>query len=373
MISSSHKLRGSRLKYLILLTAVIFLANQTYALTTEVKGFVGLDILKFYKTESSTPTLQTGIGTLDLKFYAYHDNISFKLKLDLDDSEMNEAYNLFEEANATYRITDSFKITAGKGLVPFNQKRYGIVESAYLDGGSPLGGINSWRDPDNKILIILTNGSYKQGYMNHFTFYGESKQIERNSDGSLKISVDKNGYESLNYKTTKDFQTKDQRGFANKLEFFLGKLTVYGSGIYYYNDAYPMDSWALDAGGRYVTPELEIWLETLYGFYSTHSAAKYPAFKQYEKLIQLGMEKRLNQNFFIGTNIEGMLVKKHTWQSQMDDHRQMKLEIGPKYLIRENAFVTFGIVGEKKKTYRNSVYKSTKHLLGTALKLSFWY
>jgi len=57
----------------------------------------------------------------------------------------------------------------------------------------------------------------------------------------------------------------------------------------------------------------------------------------------------------------------------MEDHRQMKLEIGPKYLIRENAFLTFGVVGEKKKIYQNSAYKETKHLLGTALKLSFWY
>jgi len=354
----------------------VLLSNQTYALTTEIKGFVGLDILKLYKKESSEPTLQTGIGTLDLKFYAYHDNISFKLKLDLDDSEMGEAYNLFEEANATYRITDNFKITAGKGLVPFNQKRYGIIESPYMDGGSPIGGKNSWRDPDNKILIILTNGSFKNGYMNHFTFYGESKQIEKNSNGSPKIITkieNDREYQSLSYKTTKDFQTKDQRGVANKLEFFLGKLTIYGSGIYYYNDVYPMDSWALDTGGRYVTPELEIWFETLYGFYSTHSLANYAAFKQYEKLIQIGMEKRLNQSFFIGTNLEGMLVKKHTWSSQMDEYRQMKLEIGPKYLIRENAFVTFGVVGEKQKVYRNSVYRETKHLLGTALKLSFWY
>jgi hypothetical protein len=357
------------MKQIFILLSLLLSAN-VFALTSEFKGFIALNLLKVQKEEKKDTLLETGIGTVDLKFYAQHGDLSSKIKLDLDDKNLDEAYNLFEEAIVTYTINDFIAITAGKGLVPFHQKHYGILESSYIDGGSPLGANNSWRDQDNKLLTILKIGSYSQGLINRFTFYGENKQIIKDSNNKpILDSQDK-----LQYADSKSFKTSDEKGFSNKLEVFFNNLALYISGIHYSNNVAPRSRYALDVGGRYKTKELEIWAEYMYGLWATHQGHQYAAYKKYEHFIQLGAEFYINDLINWIINSEVVLVDDIDWDTTTkDETNNCKLETGIKFKIRKNSFFTVGILGERKDSWQNKVKQPTRKLAKLGFNLALWF
>lgn len=359
----------------IFLLFVLFIStffNKTHAVSADVKGFIALDALKVVKRANKDTSFEAGLGALDLKIYATHENLTAKLKLDLDDSSIDEAYNIFEEANASYRFYDWLKFTAGKGQVPFHQKHWGVIEGAYVDGGSVLGSENSWRDQDNKIISLLQFGSKSRGFINSFTFYGDSQQIQKNREGQPE--VDTSGSRPLfKTKRAQNFRTDDERGFANKLEFFVDDLTVYAAFIHYYNDVYPDESYAWDIGGRYKTKTMEIWFEAMHGFFSTHQNAKYVSRRQYENFFQLGSEWYINKLINVLCNFEFIRVNDNTWNWIKERDNNYKIDAGTKFKLKPNAFITLGALAEKKHSWVGSDKKSKDQAFEMATKFSFWF
>lgn len=357
------------LKSLVLLTLALT-SPKLFAFSAELRGFIALDMIGIEKIDSEKVDGTMGLGALDLKIYATHEDFTAKIKLDLDDSNLTKAYNLYEEANVTYRASDDLKITAGKAKVPFHRMRYGVTESSYIDSGSLLGLDHSWRDVDQKILVTATYGSYKKNYFAHFTIYGNTEEFEKNRDGTLKYNFDSrfNSYE-LSKRPSNAFHFRDELGAATKFEyFFTRELEMSGSAIYYKSD-WSEPSWGLDYGGRYRVGQHELWWESTYAVYRTHPFDRYSSFYQTELYFGLGGEYRFNPKWAALFNLETMMVNNWAWGPQAIDPRDndgaggttnqktesalyendnYKAEIGAKYYFQKSAFMTLGFMYEKK-------------------------
>ncbi|PIP96236.1 MAG: hypothetical protein COW00_19945 [Bdellovibrio sp. CG12_big_fil_rev_8_21_14_0_65_39_13] len=357
---------------------------NAFALNAEVKGFLALDLLRVSKVKNRSQSVETGIGVLDLKIYGNQDNIFARFKLDLDDSKLGEPYNIFEEATATYRFRDNMMITAGKGVVPFHRLHWGVIENTYIDGGSVIGTENSWRDVDQKIILSFRLGEFKSGWINHTTFWGESKAVSRDRDGAL--TYDSN--DALTFTNAKTFKTDEERGFANKLEFFPNNaLSLSVGAIYYKADIAPDQSYAFDTGAKYRTSEWELWTEYMYGVKTTNASDKYATREKAEHFLQFGAEKTVNQLINVLVDIEGIMVKdlRHsdrgpTGKLRFNDGKtyktnNAKIESGVKFKISKAAFVTVGALFEKQWQKIDEVdsSKSPLHAYEFATKLSFWF
>ncbi|GAB4012239.1 MAG: hypothetical protein Fur0010_07890 [Bdellovibrio sp.] len=366
---------------LILLVFTIFCA-KAIALDAEVKGFLALDLFKISKIENRNQSVETGIGVLDLKVYGNQDNIYARFKLDLDNSKLGEPYNIFEEATATYRYTETTQITAGKGVVPFHRLHWGVIENTYIDGGSVIGSENAWRDVDRKIILSVRLGDFRRGWMNHITFWGESKAVSRDRDGQLLFDSN----DALIFTNAKTVKTDEERGLANKLEIFPdNNWSLSLAGIYYKSDLVPDESYAFDTGAKFRNQMWELWFEYMYGLKTTHYADKYASKRKNEHFVQFGVERKINNLINILFDIEGVWVKdlRHdnrgaTNKLRFNDGRtyetnNAKFEAGVKFNISKAAFVTVGGLIEKQWQTVESVERSPIHAYETATKLSFWF
>ncbi len=355
---------------LALLLTVLLTSPSLWALDAEIKGFIALDLLGIEKIDSKKLDATSGLGALDLKVYATHQDFTAKIKLDLDDSNLGSGYNLYEEANVTYRASSDLKIIAGKGKVPFHRMRYGVTESSYIDSGSLLGSDHSWRDVDQKIVVTASYGSFKKKYFIHTTIYGNSEEFEKNIDGTIKANFNSrfNSYE-LSKRPSNSFHIRDELGLASKLEYFFTRQLEMSAAAIYYKSQWQKPSWAVDYGGRYRVGEHEIWWESEYALYRTHPFDRYASFYQTELYFGVGAEYRLNSKWALLTNWEAMIVNNWAWPDQpinpldnngtggftnqktenaLYENDNYKAELGLKYYFQKSAFVTLGFMYEKK-------------------------
>ncbi|MGB0452156.1 MAG: hypothetical protein ACPGJV_00465 [Bacteriovoracaceae bacterium] len=370
-----------------LIVVLSFTSVQTFAFDSKFKGFIALDLLNAKKEKNEVQQLSTGIGTFDLKFYAKHDKTSMKIKLDLDDSDIGSKYKIFEEAQMSYNITKELRLLGGKGKVRFHQMRYGVINSHYVDGGSILGTNHSFRDQDNKILVGLRFGSYSKGFLNHFTLYGESEIPKLDRDDNVEVS-DSGVVETVN---TKTFSTDQQRGIANKLEWFMSKETKMSFALlYFYADYRPKETYAADWAGTYKKSGLEVFWEYSYAQVSTHPYDKYSTKDQDEHIAQIGFEKYLTDKWNLLASMDYAFVdsQRHTQQlangkpSRNDGYQYetttYKFGVGTKYKMSKSSFITIGTEFEAQDNVATDtagveVSDENLHAYLVGADLAFWF
>ncbi|MEI8347217.1 MAG: hypothetical protein WCG27_07105 [Pseudomonadota bacterium] len=374
------------------LLATVFVALLTglsaFAFDTQVKGFLALDLMNVRAIEyqRAAPDVTAGVGAFDLKFFAEQERLTLKIKLDLDGTELNY-YNIFEEVTARYRLTDMVSFEAGKGVIYFHQKHWGVLEASYYDSGSILGANNSWRDQDNKLLTVINFGSYQQRFINHFTFYGSSSAPNRNPDGTLIYNTDG----TKKYFNQKSFRSKYERGFADQIEFFPTKeLSLAIGGVHYWSQVNPQRSWALDTNGEYKSDLWQFWWEYLYGFTSQdEDAASYARPLQWEQVAQIGAEYSINELYSALLDIEGCWAHGAEYphkitangKTTIDANRRgqsskvtnYKVDLGTKIKLYPSAFMTLGVAGELKNMRESDRPDKTIRAAEAAAKLSWWF
>lgn len=381
--------------------ALYAISTCSYSIETEVKGFIALDTLALEKQDGRSQTVETGIGVLDIKLYARQDDFQTKIKLDLD-GNLGDKNNLFEEATVAYRPIYDLRLMFGKGKVPFHQMQYGVLESSYTDGGSLLGTTHSFRDQDRKIIVTARYGSYKTGFFNHFTFYGNSAQPDRLREDDTKLFL-KKSFDEITYRNEKVFNTKFEKGFANKFEYhpFRGlKLAV--AGLYFSRDIDPDADYAFDFSMKYDVAQTQFYFEVVYAYLSKHPNDKYTARRQNELFFQTGGEYRLTSTWALGVNIEAIFVnsQRHDLndypatvsgctdntdpdcygfgQSFFNDGSRRetnnaKIELGSKHKLNRSLLFTVGTVFERRWDWVNGIETSKRDAYQLGSALSFWF
>ncbi|WP_127716088.1 hypothetical protein [Halobacteriovorax sp. HLS] len=264
------------------------LSFNSFALDTEVKGFVALNTLTFEKVDHREQTLKMGIGTIDLKFYFNHEDFGAKIKLDLD-GRLEESNNLYEEALITWNPQRDWKFSMGKGKIRFHQMSYGILESHYGDGGSILGTTHGLRDQDRKIMTEVAYGGYKKGFRNYFSIYADAAQpsATNNNVGYTTDNPTDPGKGNLVYSSEKEIDTKQDWGISNKFEFYPRRgFTVGIGGLYRDRDIDYNENWALDFSGKYKSGDWEIIWEYVYAYVSNNPNDRFAVEHQHEQLGQ---------------------------------------------------------------------------------------
>lgn len=377
------------LKILVISAALLAPTTTLLAFDATVKGFIALDMLVLKKEESRDSEVETGIGTIDLKVYATHDDFSAKIKLDLDDSSIGDAYNIFEEATVSYKFMPDHQLLMGKGKVPFHQMHWGVVSSSFIDGGAELTPDHSLYDLDNRLLLSWRYGGFTRGFFNYLTYFGTSQSVSKDSGGEPYVTRStRNGLTrySLSYRNEKTFSSKDEVGVANQFEWFFNRqLSAQVAGMYYYNDINPKNSWAFDLATTYSSRELEVWAEYVTAFTSTHYAAKYATERKYEHLFQLGAEYYLTELYNVLANAEAAFVNNQHHAAQPGDvgefndgkrvHTQtFKLEAGIKIKLQKSAYVTVGAQAERQdQQIKADDIDTTKHAFMLKSGFSFWF
>jgi hypothetical protein len=331
--------------------------TPSWAQEITTRGFIALDLFSFEKAESQRAEHETGIGTLDLKLYAQKDDLSAKIKLDLD-GDLSDRHSIFEETLVFYRLSPDWNITFGKGKVPFHQMHWGVIVNSYVDGGSVLGAENSIRDFDEQILLSIRYGQFSRGFFNHFTIFGDPQQVRRNSeaDPCFEPSCSSSG-SSFEVQDLRSFSLEYQRGISNQFEYFITReIEASFSLLWFKRDLDPNDNYGAALALRYRRPDFELWSELTSGQFSKSQYLRFSAKRQVEHWFQIGMEKRLSEKNSILMNVEGQWIDKET-QKVAGSSRQTginekyftkKIELGTKHYLSRSAFITLGILLEHK-------------------------
>lgn len=403
----------------LLFTLVLVLAClpvSSNALETSLKGFIALDALNFEKISGQDGGAVIGIGVLDLKIFAEQDNMTAAIKLDLD-GKLEKENNIFEEAYATYRGKDNWRMSLGKGVVRFQNLHWGAVENSYLDGGSILGTENNWRKVSRKAFMAFSYGGRSQGFIDQFTFWGDSDEFDYDQNGKLQyITTSASGAGNSGKKNITGykveqvtaFNTSKQVGFANKLELFATDAWKFTAGQIAYKSEFADDvSWAVDFGGNYETSAMEAWIDLLYGFTNKLPYEAYSTKAKTEYFYQLGAEYYLDEKWSVVGNTEGVYVKdhQHTYTEftetrdgftniytptadQRDRSDQTvtsftyKVEAAVKYKLTKTSHITTGGMFEKKIAERNGVsdltfirgtYNANQEAYKMSSAISFWF
>lgn len=359
----------------VLAIFAIIVPNSGFSLdlNTQIKGFIALDLLD-YKKQSDRPSnsLETGIGVLSIKTKTTYDKANAVIKLDLDSRHLENTYNLFEEAYVSFKFNPLWQIKSGKGLVPFHQKHYGVIQPIYVDGGSVLGTQHAWRDIDRRVLTSLKIGNSKMPFTNHITVFGSSERINFNSDDKPVVENFK-----LVASSSRTYDFKDQIGIANKLEInLLAPLNLSVGTVYSQNKAHPKASYAFNATSRYRGAKTELWTELVYGKTSTHEFAPYSTKDKRETLWQFGVEYAALENTALLSNLEAALVKDQQYDSSVNQANNYKVEVGVKYQMDTKTEVTLGsLVETQSLTSVVSTKKTSKqrNVFEHGLKLSIWF
>ena len=297
-----------------ILVLLLTLSSTTFALDSEVKGFIALNTLTYQDVDNRDSSLDMGIGTIDLKFYFNHEDFGAKIKLDLD-GRLEESNNLYEEAMLTWRPIRNWRFGFGKGKVRIHQMSFGVLESHYIDGGSLLGTKHSFRDQDRKMVAEASYGGYRTGFRNTLSIYADSSQPKISRDTRNPVGYETNrsnpdeGKGQITYESEKEIDLKRDTGIANKffyypkrgVEFALGGLI---------NDR-KLDNnlnWAADFSGKYKTGDWQFVFEYTFAYVSNHPNDQYAVEHQYEQLGQLQVLYALTDITTIKLNTEFALV-----------------------------------------------------------------
>lgn len=380
-------------KSLLTLICVIQVGSLN-AQELSTRGFIALDLFSLDKQESRPAEQEMGVGTLDLKLYAQKDDLSAKIKLDLD-GDLSERHSIFEEALVYYRLSPNWNITFGKGKIPFHQMHWGVIINSYVDGGSVLGTENSIRDFDEQIMLSIRYGQFSRGFFNHFTVFGDPQQVARNSNGRpcFGTSCSSSG-SSYEVDSLRSFSLEYQRGVANQFEYFITReLEAAFSLLWYKRDVDPNDNYSAGLSMRYRRPDFELWSEFTTGQYSKSQFLRFSAKRQVEHWFQLGMEKQLSEKYSLLLNIEAQWIDKKTQEVEGNSRQTglnevyftKKIEFGAKHYFSRSAFLTVGMLLEHKSFYvpsqqrvdytQKTGNKINPELVGAGAKatLAYWF
>lgn len=388
-------------------TTILLSQTMVQAFDTSVKGFIALDLANFEKIEGKKAKTVVGIGVLDLKVFAEQEGLTFNMKLDLD-GKIAEENNIFEEAYVGYRGIRDWRFLAGKGVVRFQSIHWGVAENSYLDGGSVLGTENSWRKQSKKAYVAVAYGHYSKGFLNTFSFFGNSSEIKTDEDGNPYYetttgSNNKTFVKGYTYEPVTAFDTDKQLGFANKFELYPTQAVTLTNGLILTRNKFTgKSSWAVDFTLRYEPGAYEIWAELLHGYTSTAPYERYSTYRKRETYAQFGGEYFLNQDWSLLANTEGLIVEDqaHSYPSFMYRGReyvrdsgirkvnskfdtiQYKIESGVKYKISKSSQITFAALWENKIVEKDNVkdlkridgvYDPNRQAFKLSTALSYWF
>jgi hypothetical protein len=341
----------------IFTTALVLFTTSLFAVETKVGGFVALDLVTLtdrYWDEESEGEYGFGIGTVSLKVKSYVDDTSFKVKLDIDSRYIDGSYNLIEELVVGQKLTDNFTIKAGKGIVAFHNKHYGVVKDSYFDGGTVLGyGLINFDDQDRRIFISTVCGGYKSGYRNTFSLYAKE-------DMDQSKGLNAAGNEKYKYTTAKNVDPENQIGVANKFEYYMTKeITTSVAGLIYMHKQNPHTNYAVDLGAKYRTADLEGWFEAQYGKSSLDNGEDDPVENKKELVAQVGAEYYIiSQKVSLLTDIEYASVKYNEVGSTTEVAASYaKAEAGVGYKFNKHTKLTTGLLLE---TMENDAWEDNK-------------
>lgn len=395
-------------KFLFTLFLVsLFPLSTALALETSLRGFIALDMLNYEKIHRETGSAVIGIGVLDLKVFAEQDDMTASIKLDLD-GKLEKENNIFEEAYATYRGFKNWRISLGKGVVRFQNLHWGAIENSYQDGGSVIGSENSFRKVSRKAFAAVSYGGRSQGFINQFTFWGESDEFDYNQDQKLQYVTTGSGAnrQITGYKTEQvtAFNTSKQLGFANRLELFAKEDWKFSFGqLFYKNEFADKPTYAIDLGANYETAAMEMWFEALYGVTEKLPYESYTTKKKKEYFMQLGAEYYLDEKYSLVGNLEGVYAEDRahryvtftengtTYVPTSDQAAKSgslvetftgKVEGAVKYKLSKSAQFTVGGLYERKLAEKDGVkglsfirgvYNANSEAFKLASTISFWF
>lgn len=360
----------------------LLLPNFAFSLDTALKGFIALDALNYEKISKAPGAAVIGIGVLDLKVFAEQDYLSAAIKLDLDNSKLGDANNIFEEAYASYRGIKGWRFSLGKGIIRFQNLHWGVIENSYLDGGSLIGSENGWRKVSRKNFISATYGNRGMGFADTFAIFGDSNEIKTFDNGNISFVTSSGGGNGSTPATairvtgyTNDsvpaFNTSKEQGFANKLEVYKdGYWTLTAGQIYYRNKFTHAGSYAVDFGATRDAEDIEFWVDLMWGKQSKAPFEAYSTYLKQEYFAQMGTQYHLSTEWSWLANLEFTHVKDkyHDFSSpfiqegkyyqgdvtrsfgQTVRSQNYKIETGAQYSLSKSAFLTMGGLYEKRKT-----------------------
>ncbi len=289
--------------------------------SANITGFIALDAYKWVKKEGSYEEMNVGIGTLNLDARARYQGTSLKFKLDLD-GNLSKANNIFEEANVTQEVAPWLAATAGKGVVPFHQKHYGVIKDSYVDGGTVVGNYYwNFGDQDRKYLLGMAIGERDAALRSYVTFFADSEyQVQRDyatgviqtqnvssSDGAKTGAAGKEVATQVAVPAVnspmKGADPRDQRGVAYKAQLKLSnEMTVAAGALTYWNRLDPQLSYAFVTNGSYEEAKfLEVWFEAQYGASSSY---RYSFKNKKEILAQIGADAYLTDDLSVLADLE---------------------------------------------------------------------
>lgn len=362
----------------------------------DVKSFVALDLLTYEKITEKNGAIESGYGTADVKFYFTQEEFSSKIKLDIDGG--NAPYDLMEEIQVSYRLSDKIKTTFGKGKIRFHQMHYGITDIAYTDGGYILNTYHSFRDQDRKYMANLELGRRSTGLVQNFTFFGNSQEVKRSYTDDSKPNLS-NSSATLSYETSKTFNSRFQRGFSYHISMLPDYDTTYSfAALYFWRDIDPDADYAFDLSYNKNTSSFEVWFEAIFAYTSKHPNDNYTQKKQYDILTQLGYMYKISDKWAVGFNFESAIVQQYHHnkadypsdsttgygQSKYNDgqiakYDSYKMDIGGQYKFSKKCQFNTGVVWERQyrfaSTYDGNKARNLGNLtaLGLNLSMSFWF
>jgi hypothetical protein len=367
---------------------------STFAFDTAVKGFIALDGLNLQKIQNKNAEAVIGIGVLDLKIFAEQDSVTAAMKLDLD-GKLSEDLNIFEEAYASYRGIPDWKFSLGKSVVKFQNLHWGAAMNTYQDGGSILGAENSYRKLSKKAFISAAYGHQSKGFLDTFTIWGDSNEIQYDEKGNPKTKVFKDtdtgkSYTSYDTKNVPAFTTEKQLGLGNKFELYLNNWTLNFSQVYYKNKVQDKPSWALDFGTKNENSNFETWSDLVVGFTTKAPYEKFTTYRKFEYFLQIGGEKFLSEKWSLVGNTEYLIVKdqRHKTTDVKDQDGSVihstnyKVESVFKYKTSKTSFITMGGMYERKIADQNGIknlsnisglYNANVEAYKLATSFSFWF
>lgn len=298
----------------LLITALLLSSISTLAYDFNVKGFMVLDLLTLEKIDDNQTRAEMGYGTADIKFYFSHQEWSAKFKLDIDASESDDSsLDLMEEALITYKFNKNWKISGGKGKVPFYTMHFGITERNLMDGGYLTQTYSGMRAGyfKRKYLLSLRYGGWRQGQIHDLTFFGNSTSVDRDRDDPSRPNLYDpsaggiNPEKELTYSAERTFNTNYQKGFGYKGRWIPNQNheIIFGA-FTYWRDIDPDEDYGFSLAYQYENNQWAFWTEGLFGHFSKHPNDKYATLSQETYNAQIGLLYKIDDKWSVGINTE---------------------------------------------------------------------
>lgn len=350
----------------LVFTLLLLSSINTLAVDYNVKAFLVLDLLTLEKIGDDSTKAEMGYGTADVKFYFNHNEWSAKFKLDIDAvEESGTTVDLMEEALLSYRFNNNWKLSGGKGKVPFYTMHFGISERNAMDGGYLTQTYSGMRAGyfKRKYLLTLRHGGWRQGYIQDFTFFGSNQTARRDRDDDSMPYLGGDPESEISYDTERTFNTGYQRGYAYKGRWIPTRNheIIFGT-FTYWRDIDPKEDYGFSLAYQFENRDWSFWTEALYGHFSKHPNDRYATLRQETYNAQIGFLYRLADKWNVGINAEYSFVSdrahdKNDYPAEFGQSRYndgnlrhvslWKADIGAQYQIGKNVKLNGGFLIER--------------------------